>query len=124
MYLAVKFANESHRKKLPVGYPCVCRECADDMPCPEGYKKMSVDELREMKESMSREYVDYVEKILDPAVKKSQKYRKKQSALQIEINALDQVDEEDLDKQKYERLKREHQEVSDLIDRIQAFEEV
>lgn len=124
MYLAVKFADDTNKKKLPVGYPCLCRELQDDVPCPEGYQKMTVAEVEELKVAMRPSYEQFLTDLYNPKIKKLNKLNRRLEKIHLEIKELEKDDEEDRNKNRWLALKKEHKDLGDLIAKTETFEEV
>ena len=124
MYLAVKFADANNHKKLPVGYPCQCRELQDDVPCPEGYQKMTVAELEELKNTMRPEYEQYLQQVYHPHIERVLDEHEKIDEIQLEMNKINGMREKNRDHNRLNVLKKSYDEISERLTKINAFEEV
>ena len=88
MYLAVKRADANHPKRLPIGYPCLCRELEDDQPLPNGYERMSVEDLAKDKLNFQDAYQKWVVDVCVPYERKIEEIQATEQLLQDECNEL------------------------------------
>ena len=91
MYLAVKKAPVGNSEKLPEGYPWKCMEMQDDVTCPEGHTKMTVDELKSAKDNMKVEYDKWKKDIYKPYVLKTKRQQMVMDKLREKLNEFDRI---------------------------------